>query len=145
METVKTFDVRQSSDGTHNMRNHAYESDTCRTVDRGGNMPGSNQGGIAVVSIQGSMIGRKDENGPQGSGIGEDVSFTLNTVDRHAVAYSSSKASYHTRFEKDMSPTLVASDYKDPVTVSFGIGRDAYNMGKMRSSVCRLKRKSNRR
>lgn len=29
-----------------------------------------------------------------------------------------------------MSPTLVASDYKDPVTVSFGIGRDAYNMGK---------------
>lgn len=52
VETVKTFDVRQSSDGTQNMRNHAYESDTCRTVDRGGNMPGSNQGGIAVVSIQ---------------------------------------------------------------------------------------------
>ena len=35
--------------------------------------------------IQGSMIGRTDENGPQGSGINEDVSFTLNTVDRHAV------------------------------------------------------------
>ena len=130
VETVKTFDVRQSSDGTQNMRNHAYESDTCRTVDRGGNMPGSNQGGIAVVAIQGLMIGRKDENGPQGSGIGEDVSFTLNTVGRHAVAYSSSKASYHTKFEEDMSPTLVATDYKDPVTVSFGIGRDAYNMGK---------------
>lgn len=48
-ETVRTFDVRQSSDGTQNMRNHAYESDTCRTVDRGGNMPGSNQGGIAVL------------------------------------------------------------------------------------------------
>ena len=35
--------------------------------------------------IQGSMIGRKDENGPQGDGVNEDVSFTLNTIDRHAV------------------------------------------------------------
>lgn len=41
-----------------------------------------------VVAVQGSMIGRKDENGPQGSGIGENVSFTHNTTDRHAVAFS---------------------------------------------------------
>lgn len=34
------------------------------------------------------MIGRDEKNGPQGSGISEDVSFTLNTADRHAVAYS---------------------------------------------------------
>ena len=33
------------------MRNHVYESDTCRCVDRSGNMPGSNQGGIAVVEL----------------------------------------------------------------------------------------------
>lgn len=39
------------------------------------------------VCIQGSMIGRKDENGPQGDGINVDKSFTLNTIDRHAVAY----------------------------------------------------------
>lgn len=37
--------------------------------------------------IQGSMIGRTDKNGPQGNGINEDVSFTLNATDRHAVAY----------------------------------------------------------
>ena len=36
--------------------------------------------------LQGSMIGRADKNGPQGDGVNEDVSFTLNTVDRHAVA-----------------------------------------------------------
>ena len=36
---------------------------------------------------QGSMIGRSDKNGPQGDGINEDVAFTLNTTDRHAVAY----------------------------------------------------------
>ena len=38
-----------------------------------------------TIAIQGSMIGREDKNGPQGSGINEDVCFTLNTRDRHAV------------------------------------------------------------
>ena len=39
------------------------------------------------VCIQGSMIGRTDKNGPQGSGTNKGVCFTLNTIDRHAVAY----------------------------------------------------------
>lgn len=46
--------------------------------------PGMNQ---QTYVLQGSMIGRKDENGPQGNGISEDVAFTLNTIDHHAVAY----------------------------------------------------------
>ena len=44
-----------------------------------GNLP------ITAYAIQGSMIGRADGNGPQGDGINENVSFTLNTTDRHAV------------------------------------------------------------
>ena len=40
-----------------------------------------------MVSVQGSMIGRTDQHGPNGSGVKEDVSFTLDVVDRHAVAY----------------------------------------------------------
>lgn len=40
-----------------------------------------------AYALQGSMIGREDKNGPQGSGINKDVSFTLNTTDRHAVLY----------------------------------------------------------
>ncbi len=74
-----------------------YEADTARTLDANGGNPGCNQGGIAVVesyAIQGSMIGRKEENGPNGDGINEDVSFTLNTVDRHAV-YALDRASYN--------------------------------------------------
>lgn len=65
-----------------------YEADTSRTLDLNGGNPACNQGGIAVVSyaLQGSMIGREDKNDPQGDGVNEDVSFTLNTVDRHAVA-----------------------------------------------------------
>lgn len=38
-------------------------------------------------ALQGNMIGRSDKNGAQGDGINEDLSFTLNTTDRHAVAY----------------------------------------------------------
>ena len=59
-----------------------YEADTSRTLDKNGGNPACNQGGIAVVALQGSMIGREDKNGPQGSGFDEDVSFSLNTVDR---------------------------------------------------------------
>jgi DNA (cytosine-5)-methyltransferase 1 len=43
---------------------------------------------VPAYSLQGSMIGREDQNGPQGDGVNEEVSFTLNTIDRHAVAYA---------------------------------------------------------
>jgi DNA (cytosine-5)-methyltransferase 1 len=39
-----------------------------------------------AYSIQGSMIGRSDTAGPQGAGVNEEISFTLNTTDRHGVA-----------------------------------------------------------
>ena len=108
--------------------------------------------------LQGSMIGRKDENGPMGSGVNEDISFTLDATDRHAVVYgidratynmgqnaqfapcieaeveppmlakgpgavvhpvySTSKSSFHTLAEENVVNTLVATDYKDPPTVS---------------------------
>ena len=67
------------------------------------------------------MIGRKPENGPQGKGINEDVSFTLNATDKHGVAapvYSTSKSYFHTEALEDKASTLVATDYKDPPTVS---------------------------
>lgn len=71
-----------------NPHSGVYAADTSRTLDLNGGNPACNQGGIAVVSyaLQGSMIGREDKNGPQGDGVNEEVSFTLNTVDRHAVA-----------------------------------------------------------
>ena len=90
---VSAFDVRQTSEGTKNIRNNIYETDTSRTLDTSGNLPWTNQGGVAV--IQGSMIGRKDENGPQGNGINEDVSFTLNATDKHAVVYALDRESFN--------------------------------------------------
>ena len=135
-----------------------YEADTSRTIDGNGGNPSCNQGGMAVVAVQGSMIGRADRNGPQGSGVNEDVSFTLDSVDRHAVAYGIDRAAFNqginakyniaveeeleptivakgpgavaeptysigkgthfTHAGKDVSPTLTATDYKDPPAVN---------------------------
>ena len=94
-----------------------YEADTSRCLDSGGGNPICNQGGMAVVAVQGSMIGRSDKNGPQGSGINEDVSFTLDAADRHAVAYCMTSGSY-TQTLEEQSPTLMARDYKDPPVVN---------------------------
>lgn len=108
-----------------------YEAETSRTIDSNGGNPGCNQGGIAVVesyAIQGSMIGRDNKNGPQGDGINEEVSFTLNTVDRHAV-YAMTTGSF-TQVAEDKAPTVLARDYKDPTAVCYGIGRDTFNQGK---------------
>ena len=66
--------------------------------------------------LQGNMIGRKDENGSQGSGVNEDVSFTLDATDRHAVAYGIGRdafnqgvnAQYRPAIERELQPTIVA-------------------------------------
>jgi len=125
----ETFDVRFTSDGTKNARGHCYPTEISRCLDTSEANPDSNHGGIAVVapetySLQGSMIGRTDENGPQGDGINEGVCFTLNTTDHHAVAapqpdhYSTSKNSHHTVAAHEQANTLVASDWKDPPLVN---------------------------
>ena len=106
VEDTRCFDVRFTSDGTKNARQNCYETDTARTIDTGGNSPDSNQGGVAVVAVQGSMIGRADKNGPQGSGVNEDISFTLNATDRHAVAFS--QDSYTKYSENDKCGALRA-------------------------------------
>ena len=93
-----------------------YETKTARTVDKNGGNPSCCQGGVAVVTIQGSAIGRQEKNDPQGSGIAEDVSFTLNTIDRHAVYAMTTGC--HTQVECEKSPTLMARDSKDPAVVN---------------------------
>lgn len=72
--------------------------------------------------LQGNMIGRKDENGPQGDGVNKDVCFTLDATDRHAVCapesvYAMTTGSYM-QVEKEVAPTLMARDYKDPTTIA---------------------------
>lgn len=100
-----------------NPHSGVYEAQTSRTLDMNGGNPACNQGGVAVVAMQGSMIGRSDKNGPQGSGIGERVQFTLNTTDHHAVAYAMTTGCY-TQAAEERSPTLMSRDYKDAPIVT---------------------------
>ena len=102
---------------SENPKSGFYEAETSRCLDANGGNPACNQGGMAVVAVQGSMIGRADKNGPQGSGVNEDVSFTLDVADRHAVAYCMTTGTY-TQALKEQSPTLMARDYKDPPVVN---------------------------
>ena len=83
--------------------------------------PGTKQ---QTYVLQGSMIGRADKNGPQGDGVNEDVSFTLDTSDRHAVAYCMTAGEF-TRAGAEQSPPIMARDYKDPnVVIKEDNGRD---------------------
>ena len=102
---------------SENPKSGFYEAETSRCLDANGGNPTCNQGGMAVVALQGSMIGRAEKNGPQGSGVNEDVSFTLDAADRHAVAYCMTTGTY-TQMLKEQSPTLMARDYKDPPVVN---------------------------
>ena len=79
-----------------------------------------------LVCLQGSMIGQEEKNGPRGSGIDEDVSFTLNTADRHAVCvptsadnlYIMSKSYHFAHATPDQADALVVTDYKCPPVVN---------------------------
>ena len=43
--------------------------------------------GARAYALQGNMIGRRPENGPNGKGTSEELCFTLDTISRHGVAY----------------------------------------------------------
>jgi len=124
-----------------NPKSGFYKATTTRTLDGNGGNPTCNQGGVAIVecyALQGSMIGRSNKNGPQGDGINEDVSFTLNTVDRHAVAaptWCASKASFFMKADEEIAATLCATDYKDPPLIN-GNGTPEYSVRRLTPTEC---------
>lgn len=145
--TLNTFDIGESrcnelvvqaygicskdsnSMKSENPKSGFYEADTSRCLDANGGNPSCSQGGIAVVAVQGSVIGREDKNGPQGSGVNEEVSFTLNATDKHAVAYPvycASKSSFFMRPDVGIANTLVATDYKDPPLINDPAGYEKW-------------------
>ena len=83
--------------------------------------------GNHAICLQGSMIGRADKNDPQGDGVNEEVSFTLNTTDRHAVATVDCRNLYE---NKELSGTLQCKqtgghslNYQNPVRISYVVRR----------------------
>nr|DAQ42311.1 MAG TPA: Cytosine specific methyltransferase [Caudoviricetes sp.] len=138
---VKAYGIcSQASNAMQSDNPHSgiYEADTARTLDAGGGNPTCNQGGIAVC-VQGSMIGREEKNGPQGSGVNEETAFTLNTADRHAVAYAMTTGSY-AEVHEEQAATLMARDYKDPQTtfVPQVVSQPQYLVRRLTPAECAL-------
>jgi len=99
-------------------RSIGYEEERSPTLS---GTAGGNQ--TPVICLQGSMLGREQQNGPRGDGVNEDVCFTLNTVDRHAVAVEQSETyamttGCYSQVVKGCSPTLMSRDYKDAPIVT---------------------------
>lgn len=80
-----------------------------------------------VIALQGSMIGREDKNGPQGSGVSEDVSFTLTSADRHAVCYGIS--AYESNAMKSDNPHSGIYEADTSRTLDTSGGNPACNQG----------------
>lgn len=90
--TAYSFDsLASNSMKSSNPHSGCREVDLSKTIDTTVPCPSKNQGGIGILEketfgIQGNMIGRSETAGPQGSGVSDDISFTLTTGDRHGVA-----------------------------------------------------------
>ena len=117
MNKPLTYDIRFTSEGTRNARGHCYETEISRCLDTSESNPDSNHGGICV--LQGSMIGRKDKNGPR-NGFSEDICYALNTMDTHAICvpiYCATTGSFMA-ISEETANTLNARDWKDPQIVN---------------------------
>lgn len=75
-----------------------------------------------VVCIQGNCIDRNAQQ--NGFGINGDVSFTLNAVDRHGVAYVMAHGQANAESCKDCSPTLNCN-HEQPIVFD----KEVYNSG----------------
>lgn len=83
-DTASTIKARDFKDATDLICVHGTQDPIISNI---AHCLGRNNGQEnAIFSLQGSMIGRSHNNGPQGNGFNKDVSFTLTSTDQHAVA-----------------------------------------------------------
>lgn len=81
---------------SENPRSGIYKTEASATLDKNGGTPACNQGGMAVVSIE----GKGSRPSHQGAGFSEEKAmFTLNAVEKHGIAYE----------ERDTEPTAYAT------------------------------------
>lgn len=88
-----SFDsLASNSMKSSNPHSGCREVEIAKTLDTSPPDPAKNQGGIAIIEptfcIQGNTIDRADTAGANGTGVKEDVCYTLNTIDRPAVAFA---------------------------------------------------------
>lgn len=96
-----------------NPKSGFYKADTTRCLDVNGGNPSCNQGGTAVVALEGN--GSRPSH--RGNGCSEEnVSYTLNAVEQHGVAYGLDRAAFNQgrnalfdfAVTEEVEPTMVA-------------------------------------
>ena len=87
-----------------------------------------------VYCLQGNGIDRDDTAGCNGKGWKEDAGYTLNTIDRHAVAYATDVGFLNTL--ENQSPTLLARGYKDPHLISYQETQVRYIVRRLTPTEC---------
>lgn len=108
-----SFDsLASNSMKSSNPHSGCREVEIAKTLDTSPPDPAKNQGGIAIVEptfcIQGDTIDRADTAGANGTGVKEDVCYTLNTIDRPAVAFALDCRNMTAN--EELSATLQAKD-----------------------------------
>lgn len=88
--SVFSLDSKESNSmKSSNPYSGCRETDTARTIDTTNPDPSKNQGGIAILQetfcIAGNIIDRQPQNGGNGFGYQQDISYTLTAMDHHAV------------------------------------------------------------
>ena len=108
-----SFDsLASNSMKSSNPHSGCREVEIAKTLDTSPPNPAKNQGGIAIIEptfcIQGNTIDRADTAGANGTGVKEDVCYTLNTIDRPAVAFALDCRNMTAN--EELSATLQAKD-----------------------------------
>nr|DAQ74606.1 MAG TPA: Cytosine specific methyltransferase [Caudoviricetes sp.] len=108
-----SFDsLASNSMKSSNPHSGCREVEIAKTLDTSPPDPAKNQGGIAIIEptfcIQGNTIDRADTAGANGTGVKEDVCYTLNTIDRPAVAFALDCRNMTAN--EELSATLQAKD-----------------------------------
>ena len=85
----------------------------------GNNTPFVVEENTPVYCLQGNGIDRAPSNGCNGKGYREDASYTLNTIDRPAVAYAMQAFGLYK--ESEVASSLKQRDYKDATDLVCGV------------------------
>ena len=85
----------------------------------GNNTPFVVEESTPVYCLQGNGIDRAPANGCNGKGYREDTSYTLNTIDRPAVAYA--MQAFGAYKESEVASSLKQRDYKDATDLVCGV------------------------
>ena len=137
INTPLLFDVRISSDGTHNWRAHCYETDKSRSLDTHAPDPDTNHGGVAILEdVNLSTVGgqneitiydmthaqdviRENKQAPtltqrMGTGGNQVPILTENIPSFVIMGHDERSARFHT----ETTDPLTACDYKQPPIVA---------------------------